>query len=122
MASEGNREAPRAPVLCDVHYRFEQHQDFAVRGAVDLSASGVFLPVEDAHPVGTMVELKLTSRGGARTLRGFGRVARVGRCPDGSPGMGVQFVSFAEQDLELLEGLVADAMEAAAAPAGPGRA
>jgi hypothetical protein len=43
-------------------------------------------------------------------IHGFGRVARVGKCPDGSPGMGVQFVSFEEEDLEFLEELVAIAV------------
>jgi len=119
MVSERGREAPRAPVPCDVRYRFDSKADFSVRTAVDLSATGVFLPAEGAHQVGAMVELQLVSLGGARILRGFGRVARVGRCPDGSPGMGVQFVSFDEEDLALLEKLVAAA--GGEAPKVPGR-
>jgi hypothetical protein len=109
--SERVREAPRAPVPVEVHYRFGSRDDFAVRAALDLSATGVFLPFDGAHRVGAMVELELVSPGGARTLHGFGRVARVGSCPDGTPGMGVQFVSFDEEDLELLEQLVAVAVK-----------
>lgn len=111
-ANERGREAQRAPVPVDVHYRFSAREEFTVRRAVDLSATGVFLPYDGEKRVGAMVELRLISPDGGRTLQGFGRVARLGRCPDDSPGMGVQFVSFAEQDLELLEELVAVAVEA----------
>ncbi|HVP67621.1 MAG TPA: PilZ domain-containing protein [Anaeromyxobacteraceae bacterium] len=107
---ERGREAPRASVAVHVHYRFDPRQAFTIQAAVDLSATGVFVPFDGAHRVGAMVELVLIPPGSENALHGFGRVARLGRCPDGAPGMGVQFVSFEERDLELLESLVAGAV------------
>jgi len=111
------REAPRAAIQVNVHYRFDTRHEFTVGTAIDLSATGVFLPFEGTQRVGAMVELALLSPDSRRTLHGFGRVARIGSCPDGKPGMGVQFVSFDESDLELLEELVAVAVEERERPA-----
>jgi len=118
---ERGREAPRAPVPVHVHYRFDAREEFTVHPAVDLSATGVFVPFHGAHRVGAMVELVLVPPGGEQSLHGFGRVARMGICPDGAPGMGVQFVSFEESALGLLEELVAGAVGEAEEPMERGR-
>lgn len=109
---EGLREAPRASVAIRVQYRFDARDPFADELAVDLSASGLLVRCVEARRVGAMVELVLVASDGVRKVRGFGRVARVGHCPDGSPAIGIQFVSLDERDLELLRELVAAASDA----------
>jgi len=108
---DGSREAPRALVAVRVQYRFDGRDPFAEESAVDLSASGVLVRCGTPRRVGTMLELVLVAADGARHVRGFGRVARVGQCPDGSPGIGIQFVSLDERDLDLLRELVAAASD-----------
>jgi len=116
--SERVREAVRVSVGVHVRYRFDTREEFAAATAVDVSASGVFVPFEGKQGAGAMVELEVEWPKSGKPLHGFGRVARLGNCPDGKPGMGVQFVSFDEQDLELIEEFVSVAAELEKAKAG----
>jgi Tfp pilus assembly protein PilZ len=108
---DSRREAPRASVPVQVHYRFDPAADFLAEAAVDLSVSGVFLRTRGEHPVGAMVHLRLELPDGRPTVEGFGRVARFGTCPDGCPGIAIQFVSLEERASDLLEELVGSRLE-----------
>jgi hypothetical protein len=98
-----------------VHYRFDPAAEFLAEVAVDLSMSGVFLRNRGQHRVGAMVHLRLELPDGRPTVEGFGRVARTGTCPDGCPGIAIQFVSLEERATDLLEELVASRLETAEA-------
>jgi hypothetical protein len=104
---DSRREAPRARLPVSVHFRFEPQAAFVAEEAVDVSASGVFLRYRGEHRVGAMVHLRLAMPDGRPTVEGFGRLARFGTCPDGSPGIAIQFVSLEERGTDLLEELVA---------------
>jgi hypothetical protein len=108
---ETRREAPRAAVPIRVHYRFDPAAEFQAEAAVDLSVSGVFLRYQGEHRVGAMVHLRLVLPDGKPTVEGFGRVARFGTCPDGGPGIAIQFVSLEERAADLLEELIASTSE-----------
>jgi Tfp pilus assembly protein PilZ len=108
---DSRREAPRASVPVQVHYRFDPAADFLAEAAVDLSVSGVFLRTRGEHRVGAMVHLRLELPDGRPTVEGFGRVARSGTCPDGCPGIAIQFVSLEERASDLLEELVGSRLE-----------
>jgi len=108
---DSRREAPRAQVPVRVQYRFEPQAAFVAEEAVDLSASGVFLRYGGEHRVGAMVHLRLALPEGQPTVEGFGRVARSGVCPDGCPGIAIQFLSLEERGIALLEDLVASRLE-----------
>jgi hypothetical protein len=105
------REAPRASVPVKVHYRFDPAAGFLAEAAVDVSVSGVFLRYGGEHRIGAMVHLRLELPDGRPTVEGFGRVARSGTCPDGCPGIAIQFVSLEERATDLLEELVASRLE-----------
>jgi hypothetical protein len=96
---ETRREAPRAAVPIRVHYRFDPAAEFQAEAAVDLSVSGVFLRYQGEHRVGAMVHLRLVLPDGTPT------------CPDGGPGIAIQFVSLEERAADLLEELIASTSE-----------
>ncbi len=102
-----NGRAPRVPVTVKVQYRFDARQEFRSGEGTDLSTSGVFVHTEQPRQVGSMVFLKLALPDGSRLAEGFGRVARVGRDPSGHQGMGVQFIHFDDQSMDIVEEIIA---------------
>jgi uncharacterized protein (TIGR02266 family) len=110
-AADNGRGAPRVPVSMLVQYRFDTLEDFAAEYAVDLSTTGIFVQSDQPQKVGSMVYLQITLKDGSKLIEGFGRVARVGQDSRGQEGMGIQFISFDDESMELIEKLVAARLE-----------
>lgn len=108
---EDARSAPRVPVSMLVQYRFDTLQDFAAEHAVDLSENGIFIRTQEPRKPGSMVYLRMTLKDGSKLMEGFGRVARVGVDASGHQGMGIQFISFDDESMALIQKIVAERLE-----------
>jgi uncharacterized protein (TIGR02266 family) len=108
---EDARSAPRAPVSMLVQYRFDTLEDFVAEHAVDLSENGIFVRTDQPRKPGSMVYLQMTLMDGSKLVEGFGRVARVGTDVSGRQGMGIQFISFDDESMALIERIVAERLE-----------
>jgi len=116
--SDQGREAPRAALRVPLRFRFGPAGPFIEGEAIDLSATGLFVPLERPPRVGTMVHLELTLAGRPGPVECFGRVARVGADGGGRSGMGIQLVSVDAEATELIERLVEASLSSHPAPRG----
>ncbi len=109
--SDENPRAPRVPMSMLVQYRFDSMEQFVAEYSLDLSTSGIFVRTDAPRKVGSMVYLQMTLRDGSKLIEGFGRVARVGPDAGGHEGMGIQFISFDDDSMALIEKVVAQRLE-----------
>ena len=105
------RRYPRAPVSLLIQYRFDTLEDFLSEYSTDISIGGMFIRTDDLREEGTLIYLQFYLRDGAKLIEGLGRVVRVKR-PDprgddqSPPGMGVEFVNFDEESMQLIRQIV----------------
>jgi uncharacterized protein (TIGR02266 family) len=105
-ASE-RRRYPRAPLTLLIQYRFDTLEDFLSEYSTDISLGGMFIRTEDTRPEGSLVYLQFYLRDGAKLIEGLGRVVRVNPPGGNNPvGMGVEFVNFDEESMELIRQIV----------------
>ncbi len=92
-----------------VQYRFNTFEDFLSQYSLNISAGGMFIKTETPHEENSLLYLQFSLKDGAKLIEGMGRVVRVN--PTGSKdraaGMGVEFVSFDDESMELIEEICA---------------
>lgn len=100
------RRNPRVPLSLLVQYRFDTLGDFLDEYASDISLSGIFVHTAKPHKVGSLIYLQFYLRDGSTLIEGLGRVVRV--TPQ---GMGIEFVNFDEDSIQLVEQIVESNLE-----------
>lgn len=92
-----------------VQYRFNTFEDFLAEYSVNISSGGIFIKTETPHEENALLYLQFSLKDGAKLIEGMGRVVRVN--PKGQagrvPGMGVEFVNFDDESMELIEEICA---------------
>ena len=104
------RKYPRVPLSLLIQYRFDTLEDFLSEYSTDISIGGMFIRTDRPKDEGTLVYLQFYLRDGAKLIEGLGRVVRVNSSDlqDGaaSEGMGIEFVNFDEESMELIRQIV----------------
>ncbi len=111
-ATSGTREDRndhRVPIQLLVDYRSGGNYLFDF--CRDMGSGGVFIETSKPLPMGAEMELTFTIPDSKETLRTSGKViwsqAPIADRKDVSPGMGVQFTSFSEQNRKTLDQFIA---------------
>lgn len=111
-ATTGTREDRndhRVPIQLLVDYRSGGNYLFDF--CRDMGSGGVFIETSKPLPMGAEMELTFTIPDSKETLRTSGKViwsqAPIADRKDVSPGMGVQFTSFSEQNRKTLDQFIA---------------
>jgi uncharacterized protein (TIGR02266 family) len=105
------RRAARASMSLLVQFRFDSMEDFVAEYASDLSTRGVFIRTDQPREQGALVYLLFTLKDGSRLIEGLGRVTRSvapGNPRSGATGMGIEFLNFDEESMEVIERIVRD--------------
>lgn len=104
------RRYPRVPLSLLIQYRFDTLEDFLSEYSTDISMGGMFIRTEQPKDEGTLVYLQFYLRDGAKLIEGLGRVVRVNPLDpaggDAAAGMGIEFVNFDEESMELIRQIV----------------
>ena len=101
------RRYPRAPLSLLIQFRFDTLEEFLSEYSTDISLGGMFIRTEDLREEGALVYLQFYLRDGAKLIEGLGRVVRVNRPGGPAPaGMGIEFVNFDEESMELIRQIV----------------
>jgi type IV pilus assembly protein PilZ len=104
------RRYPRVPLSLLIQYRFDTLEDFLSEYSTDISMGGMFIRTEQPRDEGTLVYLQFYLRDGAKLIEGLGRVVRVNPVDfaggEGIAGMGIEFVNFDEESMELISQIV----------------
>ena len=101
------RKHLRAPLQILIQHRFETMDEFVAKWSSDISMGGLFLRTEAPREEGSMVYLQFALDNGNKLIEGLGRVVRSQPPADGRvAGMGIEFVSFDDESLALIEDLV----------------
>ncbi len=106
-SGKDRRRYPRAPLSLLIQFRFDTLEDFLSEYSTDISLGGMFIRTEDLREEGAMVYLQFYLRDGAKLIEGLGKVVRV-NAPGGEQpaGMGVEFVNFDEESMDLIRQIV----------------
>lgn len=72
--------------------------------ALNVSAQGLFLDIDDGKPIGTRVFVQVTTRDGRERVRGEGRVVRRA-----GAGCGIELVGFDDDARRVLQDIMRDA-------------
>ena len=103
------RRFPRTPLSLLVQYRFNSFEDFLAEYSVNISPGGMFIRTDKPLEEGSMVYLQFSLKDGSRLIEGMGKVVRVNPpgVKDRVCGMGVEFVSFDEESMALINEICA---------------
>jgi type IV pilus assembly protein PilZ len=106
------RRHPRAPLQLLVQYRFQTMGEFLAEYSSNISLGGIYIRTDHPREEGAMIYLQFTLRDGSPLIEGLGKVVRSNP-PEGlpagmEPGMGVEFLNFDEESMELIEQIVTD--------------
>lgn len=103
------RRFPRTPLSLLVQYRFNTFDDFLAEYSVNISPGGIFIRTDKPLEEGSMVYLQFSLKDGSRLIEGMGKVVRVNPpgVKDRTSGMGIEFVSFDEESMELINEICA---------------
>jgi type IV pilus assembly protein PilZ len=111
------RRYPRVPLSLLIQYRFDTLEDFLSEYSTNISIGGMFIRTDKPKDEGTLVYLQFYLRDGAKLIEGLGRVVRVNPADSASDktevGMGIEFVNFDEESMELIHQIVERNMAAA---------
>jgi type IV pilus assembly protein PilZ len=103
------RKYPRVPLSLLIQYRFDTLEDFLSEYSTNISIGGMFIRTDQPKDEGTLVYLQFYLRDGAKLIEGLGRVVRVNPsdlADDAAAGMGIEFVNFDEESMELIRQIV----------------
>jgi len=104
------RRYPRAPLSLLIQYRFNTLEDFLSEYSTNISIGGMYIRTKDPKDKGSLIYLQFYLKDGAKLIEGLGRVVRVDPPEAGDPGqyagMGVEFVNFDENSMELVRQIV----------------
>ena len=108
------RRFPRAPLQLLIQYRFDTFEEFLAEYSTNISTGGMFLRTDKPKAEGEFVYLQFALKDGSRLIEGLGKVVRVNPPGDRerAPGMGIEFVNFDEESMELIEQIVAHRLAA----------
>src|SRR2546423_6590799 len=102
---DNRRRHPRTPLSLLVQFRFNTFEDFLAEYSVNISPGGMFIRTTEPREEGSMIYLQFSLKDGSKLIEGLGRVVRVN--PEGDPGrepgMGIEFVNFDEESMQLIE-------------------
>jgi len=112
MSDDGydeKRKHPRTPLSLLVQFRFNTFEDFLAEYSVNISPGGMFIHTDQPLEEGSMVYLQFSLKDGSRLIEGMGKVVRVNPpgVKDRVCGMGVEFVSFDEESMALINEICA---------------
>lgn len=114
---EDRRKYPRVPLSLLIQYRFDTLEDFLSEYSTNISIGGMFIRTDKPKDEGTLVYLQFYLRDGAKLIEGLGRVVRVNPAEatgdQAAAGMGIEFVNFDEESMELIRQIVERNMAAA---------
>ena len=104
------RQNPRVSLSLLIQYRFDSLEDFLSEYSTDISMGGMFIRTDTPKDEGTLVYLQFYLRDGAKLIEGLGRVVRVNSAEpavdDVAVGMGIEFINFDEESMELIRQIV----------------
>ena len=104
------RKYPRVPLSLLIQYRFDTLEDFLSEYSTNISIGGMFIRTDQPKDEGTLVYLQFYLRDGAKLIEGLGRVVRVNPSESSGDqaavGMGIEFVNFDEESMELIRQIV----------------
>jgi type IV pilus assembly protein PilZ len=104
------RKYPRVPLSLLIQYRFDTLEDFLSEYSTNISIGGMFIRTDKPKDEGTLVYLQFYLRDGAKLIEGLGRVVRVNPTDSAgdqaTAGMGIEFVNFDEESMELIRQIV----------------
>jgi len=104
------RKYPRVPLSLLIQYRFDTLEDFLSEYSTNISIGGMFIRTDKPKDEGTLVYLQFYLRDGAKLIEGLGRVVRVNPADtagdQSASGMGIEFVNFDEESMELIRQIV----------------
>jgi uncharacterized protein (TIGR02266 family) len=109
--SSERRRYQRVPLSLLIQYRFDNLDDFLAEYSTDISIGGMFIRTEEIREEGSLIYLQFYLKDGSKLIEGLGKVVRVNR-PDpdgknkGSCGMGIEFVNFDQNSMQLIEQIV----------------
>ena len=98
------RQNPRVSLSQLIQYRFDTLEDFLSEYSTDISMGGMFIRTSTPKDEGTLVYLQFYLRDGAKLIEGLGRVVRVNS--NQPAGMGIEFINFDEESMELIRQIV----------------
>jgi hypothetical protein len=98
------RRSHRVEVPLLVQIRYAATEAPRTIYALNVSARGLFLDVDDGKPLGTRVFVQVTTRDGRERARGEGRVVRRA---DG--GCGIELLGFDDDARRVLQDIMRDA-------------
>jgi molecular chaperone DnaK len=103
------RRFPRTALSLLVQYRFNSFEDFLAEYSVNISPGGMFIRTDNPLEEGSMVYLQFSLKDGSRLIEGMGRVVRANPpgIKDRVAGMGVEFVSFDDESMALINEICA---------------
>jgi type IV pilus assembly protein PilZ len=111
------RRHPRAPLQLLVQYRFQTVGDFLAEYSSNISLGGIYIRTEQPREEGALIYLQFTLRDGSPLIEGLGKVVRSnppqGLAAGMEPGMGIEFMNFDEESMQLIEQIVSDRLEKA---------
>ena len=85
-------------------------EDFLSEYSTNISIGGMFIRTDKPKDEGTLVYLQFYLRDGAKLIEGLGRVVRVNPADSAgdqaAAGMGIEFVNFDEESMELIRQIV----------------
>ena len=107
-AEDERRRHPRTALSILVQFRFESFDDFLAEYSANISPGGMFIKTENPREEGAMIYLQFSLNDGARLIEGMGRVVRSNRPgAAGVPGMGIEFINFDDDSMQLIEEICA---------------
>lgn len=103
------RQHQRIPLVFPIRVRIEDIEKFTEQFAADLSAGGIFLPMQSPLAVDTRVNLEFYLEAVKKLIRTKGRVvhSRIdGQPGEGPAGMGIEFVDLRREAKRFIELMV----------------
>jgi uncharacterized protein (TIGR02266 family) len=103
------RKFERSPLSILVQYRFETVEEFLAEYSLNISPGGVFIRTAQPRALGSVIYLQFLLNDGTRLIEGMGKVVRVNLAEslERAAGMGVEFVNFDRESLELIREICA---------------
>lgn len=104
------RRHPRTPLSILVQFRFNTFEDFLAEYSVNISPGGIFIHTEEPQAEGSVIYLQFSLKDGSRLIEGMGKVVRVNPPPgekDKPAGMGIEFVNFDDESMQLINEICA---------------
>jgi uncharacterized protein (TIGR02266 family) len=101
------RRHPRTPLSLLVQFRSNTFEDFLADYSMNLSPGGIFIRTDEPREEGTIIYLQFSLKDGSRLIEGMGKVVRVHPAGHADPGMGIEFINFDDESMQLINEICA---------------